>query len=119
MNIAKEGFTVKSHFDGKAPVVRKIYDQLMQALKPLGPVSVEPKKTSLHLVRTTAFAGVATRKEYLILTIKSDRALTSPRIHKTERVSAKRFHHEVKLTTPTDVDDELLGWLTAAYALSA
>jgi hypothetical protein len=53
------------------------------------------------------------------LTIKSDRKLTSPRIHKTERVSARRFHQEVKLTSPVEVDDELIGWLKEAYALSA
>jgi hypothetical protein len=62
---------------------------------------------------------VATRKAHLILTLKSDRKLISPRIHKTEQVSAKRFYHEVKLVSPTEVDDELAGWLREAYALSA
>ena len=85
----------------------------------MGPVIEEPKKTSIHLVNATALAGVATRKDYLILTLKSDRKLTSPRVHKSEQVSAKRFHHEVKLASPTEVDRELIGWLKEAYALSA
>lgn len=67
----------------------------------------------------TALAGVATRKGHLVLTIKSDRRIASPRIHKSEQTSASRFHHEVKLQSPTEVDDELVGWLEAAYALSA
>lgn len=112
-------FSIESHFEAKAPVVRKIYDQVLKALKPFGRVIEEPKKTSIHLVNATALAGVATRKEYLILTIKSDRKLASPRIHKTEQVSAKRFHHEVKLVSPADVDAELIGWLKDAYTLSA
>jgi len=119
MNQAADKFTVKSHFEGKDPVVRKIYDHLLKALRQMGPIIEEPKKTSIHLVNVTALAGVATRKDYLILTIKSDRKLTSPRIHKTERASARRFHQEVKLTSPEEVDAELIGWLKEAYSLSA
>lgn len=119
MNQAKNGFTVKSHFEGKSPNVRKIYDQLVKNLKKFGRIKEEPKKTSIHLVNATALAGIATRKDSLVLTIKSDRKLMSPRIHKSEQTSARRFHHEVKLTSPADVDDELLCWLSEAYALSA
>ncbi len=67
----------------------------------------------------TAFAGVATRKSAIVLTIKSDRKLPSPRIHKSEQTSAKRIHHEVKLTSPAEVDADLIKWLQDAYALSA
>lgn len=114
-----QGFTVNSHFVGRDPVVRKIYDRLVKAIKRFGPIVEEPKKTSIHIVNRTALAGVATRKGHLVLTIKSDRKLASPRIHKSEQTSASRFHHEVKLTSPADVDEELAGWLKAAYLLSA
>jgi len=83
-----------------------------------GPVKEEAKKTSIHLVNKTAFAGVATRKSAIVLTIKSDRKLPSPRIHKSEQTSAQRFHHEVKLTPTAEINSELVGWLKAAYALS-
>ena len=118
MTDTKETFTVGSHFEGKAPAVQKTYDALLKALGRFGPIVEEPKKTSIHLVNKTALAGVATRKDYLILTIKSDHKLTSSRIHKTEQVSAKRFHCEVKLASPADVNSELIGWLKEAYALS-
>ncbi|HEY3026371.1 MAG TPA: DUF5655 domain-containing protein [Pyrinomonadaceae bacterium] len=119
MSQTGNGFTVKSHFEGKAPNVRKIYDQILKGLKKFGPIKEDPKKTSIHLVNTTALAGIATRKESLVLTIKSDRQLMSPRIHRSEQASARRFHHEVKLTSPADVDDELIGWLESAYQLSS
>ena len=112
------GFSVEGHFAGKDPAVIKIYDHLLKHTRRFGPVSEDPKKTSIHLNNVTAFAGVATRKSSIILTIKSDRALDSPRIHKSEQTSARRFHHEVKLTAPSDVDAELIGWLKSAYALS-
>ena len=116
---ANNGFSVKSHFEGKDASVRATYDRLLQKARQFGPVNEEPKKTSIHLVNKTAFAGVATRKSAIILTVKSDRKLSSPRIHKSERTSANRFHHEVKLGAPVEVDAELVTWLKDAYELSA
>ncbi|MCM3869079.1 MAG: DUF5655 domain-containing protein [Pyrinomonadaceae bacterium] len=119
MKETRSGFAVKIHFQNKDKVVREIYDCLLSKVEQCGPVIEDPKKTSIHLVNRTAFAGVATRKTAINLTIKGDHQLSSARISKTEQVSAKRFHHEVKLTSPTEVDAELVGWLKAAYALSA
>ena len=86
-----QGFTINSHFVRKDPVVRAIYDQLKKSIKQFGPIVEEPKKTLIHIVNRTALAGVATRKGHLVLTIKSDRNLVSPRIHKSEQTSASRF----------------------------
>lgn len=119
MSEQTNAFTVESHFEGKDAAVRRIYDRVLKATGKFGPLVEEPKKTSIHLVNKTAFAGVATRKSAMILTIKSDRKIPSLRIHKSEQTSAKRFHHEVKLTAPDEVDSELLKWLKDAYALSA
>ena len=112
-------YTVKSHFESKDPVVRQIYDRVLKSVAKFGPVGEEPKKTSIHLVRKSAFAGVATQKKAIVLTIKSDRKISSPRIHKSEQTSASRFHHETKLTSPAEVNAELLKWLRDAYELSA
>ncbi|HYN90020.1 MAG TPA: DUF5655 domain-containing protein [Ardenticatenaceae bacterium] len=107
-----------AHFDGKAPVVRQVYDRLMAALQQFGPVVEEPKKTSIHLVNKSGFAGVHTRKGYINLEFKADRAVESPRIAKSEQVSRNRFHHLVRLESADDVDAELLAWLKEAYELS-
>jgi len=119
MKTTNNGFSVQSHFKDKDPVVQQIYDRLLKVAQKFGPFKEEAKKTSIHLVNKTAFAGVATRKSAIVLTIKSDRKLPSPRIHKSEQTSAQRFHHEVKLTSTAEVDSELVSWLKAAYALSA
>lgn len=111
--------TVDEHFTGKADDLRTLYDRLVALAEAFGPVVQDPKKTSIHLNRATAFAGVAVRKGSIVLTIKSDRAIKSSRIVKSEQTSARRFHHEVKLTSVQDLDAELRGWLQAAYELSA
>ena len=107
------------HFAGRDPRVRRIYDRIIAAAKKFGSFHEEPKKTSIHLVNKTAFAGVATRKDALILTIKSDRDLKNGRITKHERASANRWHLEIRLSDPSEVDNELKAWLKKAYELSA
>jgi hypothetical protein len=116
--MSANGFAVETHFAGKDVVVREIYDAILKHSRKFGRVIEDPKKTSIHLVNKIAFAGVATRRNALVLTLKSDRDLNSARIHKSEQTSARRFHHEVKLSTPAEVDAELIGWLKEGYALS-
>ena len=110
---------VKDHFSAREPVVTSIYDALTKAANKLGPFKEEAKKTSIHLVRSSAFAGVATRKTSLVLTLKASSDVKSPRVTKHEQVSASRWHLEVRLDSPSDVDAELKVWLKNAYELSS
>jgi hypothetical protein len=110
--------TVESHFTKSDPEVLATYRRLLEAARALGRVAEEPKKTSIHLVRTTAFAGVATRRSSLILTLKSAKDIRSHRIEKREQASAHRWHVEVRLEKPADVDRQLTNWLSAAYELA-
>ena len=113
-----ETHSVSDHFVNKDPSVRALYDQLVSMVRAFGLVEEDPKKTSIHLNRRSALAGVETRKHYFLLTIKSDHPITNPRIEKTERISAKRFYHKVRISSAEDLDEELKGWLKEAYLLS-
>jgi hypothetical protein len=100
------------------PSQRAIYEHLLRAAKAIGPFREDPKKTSIHLTRKSAFAGVATRKDALQLTIKSATDIRSPRIVKREHASANRWHLEIRLEHPKQVDLELTSWLPNAMALA-
>jgi len=102
---------------GKDENVQAIYTRLLEVMRTLGPVKEEPKKTSIHLVRNAGFAGVHPRKSYLYLNLRTDYPIDNPRITKTEQVSKNRFHNELKLNSPDEVDEELIGWLKDAYTL--
>ena len=110
--------SVEAHFAGKAPTVRATYQRLINVARTLGPVTEEAKKTSIHLVRHAAFAGVATRRSSLILTLKSATDINSPRIEKREQTSANRWHIDVRLDKPAQIDRQLSAWLKAAYDLA-
>jgi len=111
-------YSVGDHFVNKDSSVHALYDELISLLRTIGPIQEDPKKTSIHLNRTSALAGVETRKNYLLLNIKSDHPIESPRIEKAGQISAKRFHHKVRISSPEDLDEELKTWLEEAYALS-
>jgi hypothetical protein len=88
-------------------------------LRPIGAFQEELKKTSVHLVRGSAFVGVQLRREYLIVTIKSEKPIRSARITKGEQISRNRWHSEMRVSNDADFDRELLTWLKAAYDLCA
>jgi hypothetical protein len=111
-------YTLADHFNDKDPIVRELYDRLLIMLKQFGAISEEPKKTSIHLVRKSALAGVQTRADYLLLNIKSDHRIKSPRILSADQPSANRFHHRIRIESLEDFDQELESWLKAAYAVS-
>jgi hypothetical protein len=54
-----------------------------------------------------------------MLTLKTSQPIKSPRIAKSEQVSRNRWHLDLKLMSPEEIDAELLGWLRASYELTA
>lgn len=110
--------SIEQVFDGKAPELRAIFDQLVDKLRQFGDVKVAPKQTSIHLEKNSGFAGVHPRKAYFNLEFRTDYKIEDPRITRVQQLSARRFEHTVKLERESDVDDQLLTWLKDAYELS-
>ncbi len=104
---------------GASPATQELYRDLIKATRTMGPYEEELKKTSVHLVRASAFAGVQFRRQYLLITIKSDGPIKSQRVTKSEQVSKNRWHSVVRLSSNADIDSQLLLWLRAAYDLCA
>lgn len=102
-----------------SPALKAAYDALLTKLAALGPVVVEPKKTSVHLKARIAFAGVHVRKDHLIVQVVSETPMQSGRVFKAEQVSKNRFHNHVRVASPQDVNDELMGWLAIVYRLTS
>jgi Domain of unknown function (DUF5655) len=110
--------TIEQHFAGREPHVRRIYDALLRAARAFGPFEEQPKKTSIHLARKTAFAGVSTRKDAVIVTIKVAGDIDDPRVVKHQHASANRWYLDVRLGALKEVDAQLTSWMKSAYELS-
>jgi hypothetical protein len=109
---------VDQHFAGRSQNVRSIYDAVLRAAHSIGNFVEDPKKTSIHLNRRSAFAGITTRRDHLVLTLKAASDIEDSRISKREQVSANRWHHQLKLAAPREVDQQVIEWLRAAYDIS-
>lgn len=112
------GHTITQHFDQSDEVVREVYRTILSISNQFGPVAEDPKKTSIHLNRKSAFAGIKTRRTFLILTVKAANDITDGRISKREQASANRWHHEIKISTVDEIDAEMIGWLRDSFELS-
>jgi hypothetical protein len=107
---------VKTAID-KNPELKGVYERLVAEVKKFGGVTVEEKKTSVHIKAKSGFAGVHPRKEGLIVQIVSDAPIADVRVFKTEQVSKNRFHNHVRVSRVGEIDGKLKGWLKAAYDL--
>lgn len=119
MGNASAARSINQHFEKCSPAIVATYSRILDAAGKLGPFHEDPKMTSIHLVRRTAFAGIATRKTALILTLKSDSDRASDRIIRREQASANRWHLEIRLEEPRQVDRELVSWIKKAYELAS
>lgn len=106
-------------FAKSEPGVRATFDAILKSVGRFGPVRAEEKKTSIHLVAKTGFAGVHPRKSALLLNIRSTAPIADKRIRKVEQVSANRYHNEMLLASAAELDGDVVAWLKAAYDLSA
>ena len=106
-------------FARSEPHVAVVVHALIERVRHLPGVVVDPKGTCLHLNHRTAFAGLHPRRSALLLNLRSRAPIESPRIRKIERVSANRCHNELLIESVEAIDDELIGWIAEAHALAA
>ena len=106
-------------FARSEPQVRAVVHALIERTRQLPGVAVDPTGTCLHLNRRTAFAGLHPRRSALLLNLRSNAPIDSPRIRKVERVSANRFHNELLVESVEAIDGELMGWIAEAHSLAA
>lgn len=62
------------------------------------------------------FAGVQTVSERgMTVAFALPRPMAHPRIRKVEEIVPGWFGHTMRVTSPEELDDELLGWLRESY----
>ena len=75
-----------------------------------------------HMFACVSFARVLRKSElppaYLVLTLGLPEMLDSPRIAVRVEPYPGRWTHHIVLSSPEDLDGEMLGWLDRAHAFS-
>jgi hypothetical protein len=113
-----------SGYDGS----RRIFDALRAAIEALGSaeasteVEVRVTRSQVAFRRRKAFAWAWVPDRYLggghaplVLTLSFDRRDGSPRWKQIVEPAPGRFTHHLELWSETEIDEEVRGWLRAAW----
>lgn len=88
----------------------------------IGEATVKVTKSQVTFGRRRGFAYVWRPGQYVnsdvpaVLSIALPRELRSERFKEVAHPSAKVWMHHIELHEPTEVDDQIVEWLTEAYA---
>src|SRR5882724_3333592 len=110
-------YDLESHFEGKPPEVRAIYDAVLKAIRRCGTVKVLPEKTRIAFQARMSFAQLTTRSKWVDGHVVLARRLEQPRFRKIETISARNHVHHFRLMSAAEVDEEVEAWLREAYAV--
>jgi hypothetical protein len=104
------------------PDAMAVYRNVLRMLEPLGAVTVRASRSQVAFRRRRGFAYLWMPGMYLarpaaevVLSIALDRELVSSRFKEVVHPSPRIWMHHLEISSLDDLDDEVLGWLRAAY----
>jgi hypothetical protein len=107
--------TLAEYFSSGPAMERPIFDVVVAHLESLGPVHVEPVSVGIFFKQPRKFAQLRTMTRWIALSFSLDRRVDHRLISRKPMPHGARYYHVVNLREPSDVDDEIKGWLTEAY----
>jgi hypothetical protein len=108
---------LETHFKGKPREIRDIYEAVLRAIRRCGPVTVLPEKTRIAFQVRMSFAQLTARSKWVDGHVVLARRLEQSRFRKIQTISPRNHVHHFRLTSATEVDDQVVGWLEEAYAV--
>ena len=96
--------TVEEHFEGKSSNLRKLYDELEKFMLSLDNFTITPTKTAIHFRKTSTFAEIKLRNNYLIISFSLDDFSNTPLVHKTFRMSKNKIVHSIQISSQNELE---------------
>lgn len=109
------GGTVEQTFAGRPQSFVDAFWVILSTLERLGPVHVDAVGVGVFLKSDRKLAEIRPMARGLAVCLLLSHTIPSPRVTRTMRASADRTASVIRIQGPSDVDDELRGWLTEAY----
>jgi hypothetical protein len=109
-------YSVEGFLQGKGPRPRELFQRFEELIAECGPYEVAPAKTRVAFMGRVRFAGVQTVSERgMTVAFALPKPMPHPRIRKVEEIAPGWYGHTMRVTSPEELDDELLGWLRESY----
>ena len=105
-----------SHFAGKEPIVRSIYDAFLAMIEEIGPVAVLPEKTRIAFQTRMSFAQLTVRRRWVLGHFVLARRADDPIFPRIESFSPRNHLHAFRLDEPGEVE-KLRPYAREAYAV--
>ena len=114
-HVCVPGITVEELLSRHPPWVAEVYAAVIDALRPLGPVHEDAVGVGVFLKSDRTIAHFRPQVRSVQLWIFLPDRLEDERFSRVVPTGVDRYVHLVKLTSPTDVDEQLRAWLTESY----
>jgi hypothetical protein len=108
---------LETHFAGKPAEIRAIFDAVLEAVRRFGPVTVLPEKTRIAFQVRMSFAQVTPRWRWVDGHVVLARKLEHARFRRIDTISPRNHVHHFRLSSLSEVDGVVEGWLAEAYAV--
>jgi len=105
---------LESHFEGKPPKTRQLYEAFVAAVRAHGPVLVLPEKTRIAFQVRMSFA-LMTRRGYLRGHLVLADRHEKPCFHKIETISPRNHVHVFELREAGQLQGDLRHCISDAY----
>lgn len=110
-------YTLDHHFKGRDPILRKIFNKWLAAVRKVGPVTVISQKTRIVFMVRVRFSGAIIHKSWVQGTMWLKRKARHPRLAKVDEFPRSDFVHYFRFDKPADIDRSLSPLLREAYAI--
>jgi hypothetical protein len=108
---------LETHFDGKPSEIRAIFDAVLKAIRRRGPVVVLPEKSRIAFHVRMSFAQLTPRLRWVDGHVVLARRFEHPRFRRIDTISPRNHVHHFRLSSLSDLNEEVEGWLAEAYAV--
>ena len=108
--------TLQDYFSTGPAHERPIFDAVMNRLDGVGPVHVEPVSVGIFLKRSRTFCELRPAQRWVAVSFSLRRIVHHRLIVRKVIAHGGRYWHVANVTSPAEVDDDLVGWLWEAYA---
>ncbi|MFJ5761014.1 DUF5655 domain-containing protein [Neobacillus sp. NPDC093182] len=109
--------SIEELFANKSSEVYEIYLKILDILKQIGPIEIELKKSSIHLLKKSSFGGVHPKKNWIDFNLVSNHQIAHEKITKSEQVSKNRFHNNFRFNSVDDLNQDFIALLKESYQL--
>ena len=106
---------LESHFEGKPPEIRRLFDSFVARLEEIGPFDILPQKTRIAFQVRMSFAQLTPKRGWIDGHLVLASPAPRPVVRRIERISPRNHVHHFRLTRPEDITPELRALVAEAY----